>query len=182
LFAVIGTNLSEDTVTKCQKCGRDNSATAKLCVYCGNPLVDLTKESVTTKALDNVDFEENIPKWGSSRSNSRVSFVITEGGQEQTLTFETVNAQEIIIGRRDPQTQEEPTIDLTSFDALNKGVSRRHASIIRKDGSLHIIDKGSPNGTFLNGQRLVQNQPRVVRNGDDIRFGHLTVRVSFEQN
>jgi pSer/pThr/pTyr-binding forkhead associated (FHA) protein len=169
-------------VTKCQKCGRDNSGTAKLCVYCGNPLVDLTKESAITKSLDNVDFEENSPKWGSSRSSSRVSFIILEEGRDQTITFEAANGQELVIGRRDPITNELPAIDLTNFDALNKGISRRHAALVRKDTSLHIIDKGSPNGTFLNGQRLVQNQPRVVRNGDDIRFGHLAVRVEFEPN
>ena len=35
------------------------------------------------------------------------------------------------------------------------------------------------NGTFLNGQRLVPNQPRILRDGDEIRLGHLVLYVRF---
>ena len=53
--------------------------------------------------------------------------------------------------------------------------------IIRVDnGALAIVDNNSANGTFLNGHRLVPQQPRILRDGDDIRLGHLTMRVTFQ--
>ena len=71
--------------------------------------------------------------------------------------------------------------DATDHSALEKGVSRRHASIVRKDGSLYLVDKASANGTFLNGQKLVANQPRVLRDGDEVRLGRLTMLVTFDR-
>ena len=53
------------------------------------------------------------------------------------------------------------------------------AFLLRRDGALHIVDNDSANGTYLNGQRLVARQPRILRDGDDIRLGHLVVRVTF---
>ena len=86
---------------------------------------------------------------------------------------------ELIIGRKDPQTGQLPAVDLFNYGALEKGVSRRHAAIVRLEGSLQIKDIGSPNGTFLNGQKLVPHQARVLRDGDDVRLGHLTLRINF---
>lgn len=157
-----------------------NEETAKLCVYCGTPLVDLVKE-VATRAFSDTDFEEGVPKWGSARFNAKMNLIISVEKQPRVMTFDAENIEELFIGRIDPDTGERPEIDLSDYGALDKGVSRRHASIIRKDGSLQIVDKDSPNGTFLNGQKLVANQPRVLRDGDDIRLGHLVIRITFQK-
>ncbi|MBC8171966.1 MAG: FHA domain-containing protein [Anaerolineae bacterium] len=168
-------------MNKCPNCGRENVDGAKICTYCGSLLVD-TKEHAATKALENADFEENIPKWGSSRFNQRVNLIVTTDQGEHKLGFDTGNIVELVMGRSDSEADDAPEIDLSRYGAQDKGVSRRHASIIRKDGSLHVVDKGSYNGTFLNGQRLIADQPRVLRDGDDIRLGYLVLRVSFERN
>jgi pSer/pThr/pTyr-binding forkhead associated (FHA) protein len=167
-------------VNKCPNCSRENTAGAKICQYCGTLLLD-TKEQSATKALENADFEENIPKWGTARFSSRITLIVTTDSGERRLTVDTANMQEMIVGREDPDTHEAPEIDLTPFGAQDKGVSRRHAAILRKEGSLHVVDLGSYNGTFLNGQRLIAEQPRVLRDGDDVRLGYLVVRVSFER-
>ena len=44
-----------------------------------------------------------------------------------------------------------------------------------------MVDLGTPNGTYLNGQRLIPNQARVLRDGDDVRLGHLVLQVKFER-
>lgn len=167
---------------KCSNCGRDNREGEIICTFCGQPLVDVTKEAAETKALGDTDYEEIAPKWGSARFTPRISLVVNIDGEDRSLTIDTRDIEELVIGRIDPDTHQSPPIDLTGFGALDKGVSRRHAAILRKDGSLHIVDKGSPNGTFLNGQRLVADQPRVLRDGDDIRLGYLVMRVAFERN
>ena len=55
-----------------------------------------------------------------------------------------------------------------------------HAVVRRGDGLLNLIDLGSVNGTYLNGQRLIPNQPRVLRDGDEIKFGKLVCYVYFK--
>jgi pSer/pThr/pTyr-binding forkhead associated (FHA) protein len=51
-------------------------------------------------------------------------------------------------------------------------VSRRHAVLeFHIDGSVLLRDLGSRNGTYVNGERLPENQPTPLRNGDSIRIG-----------
>lgn len=78
----------------------------------------------------------------------------TASSQEFALT-----QPEIIIGR-------DASVGLTlSFP----GVSRRHARLMR-EGEVYILeDLGSSNGTYLNGERLVERSP--LKSGDQIRLG-----------
>ncbi|MDW8172573.1 MAG: FHA domain-containing protein [Anaerolineae bacterium] len=87
----------------------------------------------------------------------------------------------LVFGRSDnDQSSSKPDIDLSPFGALEKGVSRRHAIIEPNEDTLMIMDIGSSNGTFLNGQRLLPNQPRVLRDGDEIRLGRLVAHIYFK--
>ncbi|MEL7435295.1 MAG: FHA domain-containing protein [Chloroflexota bacterium] len=93
--------------------------------------------------------------------------------------FNFENITELMLGRKDPDADESPPIDLSTVGGREKGVSRKHAMIIQDEGTLSIIDNKSANGTFLNGQKLAPEQPRVLRDGDELRLGHLVIRVSF---
>jgi pSer/pThr/pTyr-binding forkhead associated (FHA) protein len=57
-------------------------------------------------------------------------------------------------------------------------VSRRHVLIIREGNLLKVADLGSTNGTYLNGVRLQQHQPRLLRTGDRLSLGELVLKVS----
>lgn len=48
-------------------------------------------------------------------------------------------------------------------------VSRLHAALVWEEGGWMLEDLGSSNGTFLNGQRVVERQR--VKVGDQVRFG-----------
>jgi len=50
-------------------------------------------------------------------------------------------------------------------------VSRLHAAFVWRAEGLVLEDMGSSNGTFVNGQRVLE--PRIVAAGDDVRFGSL---------
>lgn len=89
-------------------------------------------------------------------------------------------ATRTVLGRHDDTSSSNPDVDLTPFGALEKGVSRRHATIERSEDTLTLIDEGSSNGTFLNGQKLIPDQPRVLRDGDEIRFGKLVAHIYFK--
>ncbi len=49
-------------------------------------------------------------------------------------------------------------------------LSKRHARIFLKDGAYYLMDLGSTNGTYLNGQP-VGDMPVRVKDSDKVRFG-----------
>ena len=54
------------------------------------------------------------------------------------------------------------------------GVSRRHAVVMmRTDGTAEVLDDGSLNGTFVNGERV---RRKVLRHGDLLTLGRSTLR------
>ena len=58
-------------------------------------------------------------------------------------------------------------------------VSRDHAAVTLRDGRWYLEDRGSFNGTFLNGIRLQPGMPLPVRHSDRIGIGGETVLVSW---
>jgi predicted component of type VI protein secretion system len=100
---------------------------------------------------------------------------------DERFIFETGSINQLTIGRGDPTTGDSVDIDLTRFGARDKGVSRHHASIQRRASVMNIIDHESQNGTFLNGSKLVPNQTRVIRDGDEIRLGNLVLSVHLDK-
>lgn len=87
-------------------------------------------------------------------------------------------AEGYIIGRSDNKSSYIPDIDLTACQALEKGVSRRHAALVRFQNHLHILDLSSVNGTFLNGERLASEAPYPLASGDKLLLGNLNVFIT----
>jgi hypothetical protein len=169
-------------VNECLYCGyKKITDTMKTCPRCGLPL---TREKQTaTRVLGDAEEEVGTPRWGTAGFSSRMNLVIKVHGFDKSFTFDAAQITKITLGRVDPDTGEAPVVDLTDCKAIDKGVSRRHAAIVRRDtGTLSLVDQDSGNGTYLNGQRLIPNQPRILRDGDEIRLGHLVVYVRFEKS
>jgi pSer/pThr/pTyr-binding forkhead associated (FHA) protein len=85
----------------------------------------------------------------------------------------------VLVGRGSQADNVHPDVDLAQFDA-NQYVSRRHAFIFRRQGSLVLEDLESVNGTFVNVmQQLAPHVLTPLRDGDEITFGQTrcTVRV-----
>jgi ABC-type multidrug transport system ATPase subunit/pSer/pThr/pTyr-binding forkhead associated (FHA) protein len=96
---------------------------------------------------------------------SDFKFIQKEGKsppQEYELT-----RPEIIIGR-------DPNVDLT---IPSPAVSRRHAKLTRQGEGYSIEDLGSSNGTFINGERLVNQH--LLKSGDQVRFGQ-AITLTYE--
>ncbi|KAB2822891.1 MAG: FHA domain-containing protein [Candidatus Dadabacteria bacterium] len=83
-----------------------------------------------------------------------------------------------IIGRSDSKSSYIPDIDLAPFHALEQGVSRRHAALVRHQGQLHVLDLSSVNGTFLNGERLASEVPYALSSGDKLILGNLSLLIT----
>ena len=88
--------------------------------------------------------------------------------------------REIVIGRRDVATGTQPDVDLTSYAGYRMGVSRRHALIQQKGGHLEVVDLGSSNGSKLNGVDVQAHRPFPVRDGDELTFGNMKMRIIFQ--
>jgi pSer/pThr/pTyr-binding forkhead associated (FHA) protein len=61
-----------------------------------------------------------------------------------------------------------PENDLT---VPSLAVSRKHAAIIQHEGRWYVEDRGSYNGTFLNGTRVNPGAPLPLRHADRIEIG-----------
>jgi len=70
----------------------------------------------------------------------------------------------------------DPTNDLVMESAA---VSREHAAVTFQDGRWYLEDRGSFNGTYLNGTRLVPGTPLPLRHADRIGIGTETLLFSW---
>ena len=89
----------------------------------------------------------------------------------------TLRGAAIHVGRADPDAAFSPELDLTPFDGLERGVSRRHATIQWAAGGFVIIDQHSNNGTWLDGVRLVPGYAYQIPPRAAVRFGDLVVQL-----
>ena len=58
---------------------------------------------------------------------------------------------------------------------LDTEVSRQHAQIVYEDGGYVLVDKGSSNGTFVNGKQV---RRKKLENGDQIQIGRSLILFS----
>ncbi len=113
----------------------------------------------------------------STFTDDMVLYLYAEGNDEPLRV--KVPRGPMIIGRYAPDSSVVPDVDLAVFGAAGHGVSRLHAELSRAGNTLVISDMNSVNHTYLNGVQLHPKEVRVLRDGDELRFGGLTVRVRF---
>jgi hypothetical protein len=167
-----------DTVEtfKCSGCNEPCAVGSPVCLHCGRVFV---------ASEDTADMRDNphvqpVTRWpaGEVSVDEQQAIWLVIDGQQVTVPV----APAVIIGRltKSPYLiDNRPHVDLTQFNAYDQGVSRQHAKIVRKYGLVYVADMGSSNGTALNGTQLAPHADRVIRSGDELRLGRLTMRVLF---
>ena len=128
------------------------------------------------------EFHEEEAPVGDGAVRLKGNLILTERETGKKFIISQDDLSEAIIGRTNQQTGFSPAIDLASLEGHKYGVSRRHATISYRDNWLILIDHNSTNGTFLNGHRLVPEQPRVIRDKDTIRIGGVVLHVTYEHS
>jgi hypothetical protein len=137
----------------------------------------LVKPPITFKLEQRPKIKKKL-RWGHALPSERARLLVwVQGHSEEPILIGIEDR--IVIGRSHPTSDEKPDLDLAPYGAHLKGVSRRHAAIIEKDGTLRVMDLNSTNGTYLNGTQLLPHQPRILRDGDDICLGQLVFGVSY---
>jgi hypothetical protein len=102
--------------------------------------------------------------------------LIIEQGREIAVRLEKA----IHMGRLDPISNMFPEIDLTEDGGFEKGVSRRHARILRRENEFFVEDLGSTNGTFINGEKISPFHTEPITDGDSLRLGNLQIEVHLQ--
>ncbi len=160
----------------CPHCGKPNHISETYCYACGHILVS---SKTGTKVLDDKDMDPQT-RWGTAHFGQSSAMLLMVRGAPKPL--EVTPTAEMIIGRSADQSAMRPDIDLAPYNAENLGVSRLHAALKRHDNTVVISDLNSINHTYINGQRLHPHEVRVLHDGDEIRLGKLSIKVTFKHN
>ena len=170
----------EDVWVTCSYCGNKNRVRDVFCYSCGHMLDEVADHFDThhfnsaTSELFKDDFF----------GNDSVMLLSVRSGQVDGH-FELrpqLHSREVVIGRSAENQTVRPDVDLAHLGAADLGVSRLHLSITydRENESLQARDLGSANGTFINSQKLLPTEVRVLRSGDEVRIARLVLRVRFQ--
>lgn len=155
----------------CPNCNNNNMDGVIFCENCG---VALTEVSVSTTNLGGTGALEA----GSEKLADEHIIFLHVMGHEDPVTVQILG--QAVLGRMSGETDGVVHINLSEFDADKLGVSRRHAMLTRDEDRLFVSDLGSTNHTFVNTQRLQENDQFVVRDGDALKLGNLVMRVFFK--
>lgn len=164
----------------CPSCKLRNKPGAILCTFCGAPLQGVPQETRATNRFD----DDHLNQAALTVPRKFTDSLVPEDGLgiylENTVPVTVVRGAEAILGRRAaPPGTGGLIVDLTPFDAIQLGVSRRHAVIHREEDGYYITDLNSTNGTRINGHRLLPNIPWRLSSGDVVTLGRLNLIVLY---
>lgn len=164
----------------CPHCRHENLVGVLSCSDCGEMI--LARQSAKTLRIEYL--RESVPvQVGSQVLNRSEHFgpnnrlVIHFHQDDRSLVLQPIRP--LTFGRVSPNNLRQPTVDLTSYDGRERGVSRLHASIACEKDQLIITDLGSVNGTFVNGYKLRARESVTLHDGDTLQLGQLKLYIYF---
>lgn len=94
----------------------------------------------------------------------------------QTIHF-TIE-REMLLGRTPNGQAETPSVDLTNYNGVELGVSRKHGMLTNDGTAVSYYDLGGGNGSILNGRLLAPNETVKLATGDVLYLGHMKGQVT----
>ncbi len=171
----------------CQACNTDNPPDATFCRKCHTPLQDEHSDVNKTYLVTNILNEESLRsswKWGQFLFEDDYLLILQIKDKDSQMVISP--RKPIILGRASSTDEsaiiKDPEITLVDFfpyDGLTAGVSRRHAQVICNGQLVMVTDLGSTNGTRINGMKLDPHTPRLLREGDELQLGKMTLLARF---
>jgi hypothetical protein len=157
----------------CPHCGTENLEGMLYCQKCG---VALGPVPISTRQLP----DEALPdqRGGTDRLGADNVVILQVENDETPIVVQL--RTELVFGRVTEQSDTTTYINLTPYGAEDKGVSRRHARLLRDGKEVYLMDLNSTNGTQLNGEPLPSSVEKRLRDGDELSLGRLRVYVYFK--
>ncbi|MEM7032354.1 MAG: FHA domain-containing protein [Chloroflexota bacterium] len=164
---------------KCPFCHTPHVDNTLFCSECGTYLLEDDQRGTDPLGTGEIgwvgDSADGVDGQGRYQGTGPLAIRLNIGDQRRELEVPLNKA--IHMGRLDPASDVFPEVDLTNDQGLEKGVSRRHARILKREGSVVVEDLGSINGTFINGKRLAPYLPEMLTDGDSLQLGRLLIEV-----
>lgn len=180
-LSILIPGLLRRVMIKCPICKATHVDNTVFCSECGTYLLEDINRDTDAMGID--------VKWMGDTANRvrrrsplddtepvTVRLIIGDGKREVEVVL---GSKPILIGRVDPSANILPEIDLSN-EAHEKGISRRHARILKREANLVIEDLGSANGTFINGKKLVPYLFESLNDGDLLQLGTLLIKVKIQ--
>lgn len=131
-------------------------------------IVDLVSASGTYVNEHRISSRRELKAWDVIRLGTVELEVIDPGArrpEDWVLSIESdLFASQFYTLQNKTVVGRDPGCDLTIDSRL---LSRRHAELTVEGDHLRVVDLGSVNGTFINGERV---QEGIARSGDELRF------------
>lgn len=134
-----------------------------------------TPDNLSGRPIVNTGFGRPITTLHATESTKPLS-ASRPGEADAVLRRLEPPGRPLLLGSRHVRLGRRPECDLAVPDL---GVSRRHASLYRRVAGWYLVDHGSTNGTFINGNRI--KTPAKLASGDEIQLGR-RVRLRFEHS
>lgn len=163
----------------CPVCKIENLPGAITCAFCQASLIDDPPVSLTTLKVSEfpADMTAN---WDPVQIDFGAYQGIVICVEKSPVVLKIEISEPFILGRNLENAkgkQGEVIIDLTSFEAFEKGVSRQHAVLRPVESGYEIADLDSTNGTWVNQRRLIPGRFYPLDADNEIRVGHLLLRL-----
>ena len=168
-------------MVRCRVCQTNYVTNTIYCTECGAYLLDANDLETEPREMAQINWmgkmhavpaaDATLPATGPLS----IRLIIGKGTRQREL--EVVLVRPVRLGRSDPAQNIFPEVDLTDDLAMESGVSREHAAILGRGGTIMVEDLGSTNGTLLNGERLDPYMPETLQHGDQLQLGTLLVEV-----
>ena len=166
----------------CPSCKLKIRADADICEHCGKSFESAPHKNSTPRDAEwvtkylNEDLEKKVEKVNKKAPAEGIAIYLLD----QTQPVEIRPEDEFYIGRLTEETKEK-VVDLTSYNAFDMGVSRRHLMIKRAGKGYQAIDLFSTNGTWVNEVNLVPQSPFPLKSGSQIRLGKMRIFIVFQE-
>lgn len=162
-----------EQIVECLYCGHACQVDEIKCPGCGRPLPTPPPNT------------QRIPDILPIRRNERqgiVQFMVGDTAQMHLvgtpIVVDLPLEQPLVLGRK-ILSGSEAVLDLSDFNAFQRGVSRRHCQLYRQNARLIVIDLGSSNGSFLNDERMLPFTKYMVAHNDCLILGTLRLQITF---
>lgn len=179
-LTTLATTHEANTTLACPACGKLNPYKEQICYSCGSLITEQNNNE--TDILPSGTKEFSASKNAHFGQNSILILIPEHDDKPYTLRPQ-LKSTGLTLGRNKKNTDtNDVDVDLERTNVVQRSVSRLHATITYDEASetLSLFDMSSTNGSFINGQKLQAKERRVIRQGDELRFGRLNFRVIYK--